>query len=84
MQRKRDQNGYQFHTCKLVTKMSVLLVVFHIQGELCQSSLDDFDKSVFCCFVDAYETAKMLCEQYYLVAPDLEVEEFNGNCEKLI
>ena len=63
-------------------KMSVLLVVFHIQDELCQSALDDFDKSVFfCCFVDAYETAKMLCEQYYLVAPDLEVEEFNGNCE---
>ncbi|PKU36209.1 pyruvate dehydrogenase isozyme 3 [Limosa lapponica baueri] len=30
---------------------------------------------------DAYETAKMLCEQYYMVAPDLEVEEFNGNCE---
>ncbi|OXB62900.1 hypothetical protein ASZ78_001022 [Callipepla squamata] len=27
---------------------------------------------------DAYETAKMLCEQYYLVAPDLEVEEFNA------
>lgn len=30
------------------------------------------------CFADAYETAKMLCEQYYLVAPELEVEEFNG------
>ncbi|XP_019384703.1 PREDICTED: pyruvate dehydrogenase kinase, isozyme 3 [Crocodylus porosus] len=27
---------------------------------------------------DAYETAKMLCEQYYMVAPDLEVEEFNA------
>ncbi|XP_031956746.1 pyruvate dehydrogenase kinase, isozyme 3 isoform X2 [Corvus hawaiiensis] len=27
---------------------------------------------------DAYETAKMLCEQYYTVAPDLEVEEFNA------
>ncbi|CAI9180268.1 unnamed protein product [Rangifer tarandus platyrhynchus] len=27
---------------------------------------------------DAYETAKMLCEQYYLVAPDLEVAEFNA------
>uniref|UniRef100_A0AC11CGW4 Pyruvate dehydrogenase kinase 3 n=1 Tax=Ovis aries TaxID=9940 RepID=A0AC11CGW4_SHEEP len=27
---------------------------------------------------DAYETAKMLCEQYYLVAPELEVEEFNA------
>lgn len=36
---------------------------------------------MFCCFVDAYETAKMLCEQYYTVAPDLEVEEFNGNYE---
>uniref|UniRef100_A0AC11EGF2 Pyruvate dehydrogenase kinase 3 n=1 Tax=Ovis aries TaxID=9940 RepID=A0AC11EGF2_SHEEP len=27
---------------------------------------------------NAYETAKMLCEQYYLVAPELEVEEFNA------
>ncbi|KAM4699732.1 pyruvate dehydrogenase kinase, isozyme 3 [Discoglossus pictus] len=27
---------------------------------------------------DAYETAKMLCEQYYLAAPDLEIEEFNA------
>ncbi|RMC06357.1 hypothetical protein DUI87_15789 [Hirundo rustica rustica] len=27
---------------------------------------------------NAYETAKMLCEQYYTVAPDLEVEEFNA------
>ncbi|XP_045146678.1 pyruvate dehydrogenase kinase, isozyme 3 [Echinops telfairi] len=27
---------------------------------------------------DAYETAKMLCEQYYLVAPELEVQEFNA------
>lgn len=27
---------------------------------------------------DAYETAKLLCEQYYLVAPELEVEEFNA------
>lgn len=34
-----------------------------------------------CCITDAYETAKMLCEQYYTVAPDLEVEEFNGNCD---
>ncbi|KAM9320874.1 pyruvate dehydrogenase kinase, isozyme 3 [Gastrophryne carolinensis] len=27
---------------------------------------------------DAYETAKMLCEQYYLAAPDLKIEEFNA------
>lgn len=33
---------------------------------------------LFSFFTDAYETAKMLCEQYYLVAPELEVEEFNG------
>ncbi|KAM9451430.1 pyruvate dehydrogenase kinase, isozyme 3b isoform 2-T2 [Clarias gariepinus] len=26
---------------------------------------------------DAYETAKMLCEQYYMTAPDLKVQEFN-------
>lgn len=29
-------------------------------------------------WMNAYETAKMLCEQYYLVAPELEVEEFNA------
>lgn len=27
---------------------------------------------------DAYETAKMLCEQFYLAAPGLKIEEFNG------
>ncbi|CAN9506182.1 unnamed protein product [Ophioblennius macclurei] len=26
---------------------------------------------------DAYETAKMLCEKYYLAAPELKIEEFN-------
>ena len=29
-------------------------------------------------FSDAYENAKFLCEQYYLVAPDLHVECRNG------
>lgn len=29
-------------------------------------------------FSDAYETAKMVCEQYYLAAPELKIEEFNG------
>ncbi|KAM9497609.1 pyruvate dehydrogenase (acetyl-transferring) kinase isozyme 3, mitochondrial-like [Salvelinus alpinus] len=27
---------------------------------------------------DAYETAKMLCEQYYMVAPELNIEEYNS------
>ena len=27
---------------------------------------------------DAYETAKMLCEKYYMASPDLKVEEFHG------
>ncbi|KAG7484359.1 hypothetical protein MATL_G00048360 [Megalops atlanticus] len=27
---------------------------------------------------DAYETAKMLCEQYYMVAPELKIQEFNA------
>ncbi|KAG9485688.1 pyruvate dehydrogenase kinase, isozyme 3 [Eleutherodactylus coqui] len=27
---------------------------------------------------DAYETAKMLCEQYYLAAPEFKIEEFNA------
>lgn len=26
---------------------------------------------------DAYETAKMLCEQYYLTSPDMEITEVN-------
>ncbi|XP_043921866.1 pyruvate dehydrogenase (acetyl-transferring) kinase isozyme 2, mitochondrial-like [Protopterus annectens] len=28
---------------------------------------------------DAYESAKMLCEQYYLTSPDLVIQELNGN-----
>ncbi len=31
-------------------------------------------------FSDAYETAKMVCEQYYSAAPELKIEEFNGTC----
>ncbi|XP_033865316.1 pyruvate dehydrogenase (acetyl-transferring) kinase isozyme 3, mitochondrial [Acipenser ruthenus] len=31
---------------------------------------------------DAYETAKMLCEQYYMAAPELEIEEFNAKAPK--
>uniref|UniRef100_A0A4W5RKB0 Protein-serine/threonine kinase n=1 Tax=Hucho hucho TaxID=62062 RepID=A0A4W5RKB0_9TELE len=27
---------------------------------------------------DAYETAKMLCEQYYMIAPELNIEEYNS------
>ncbi|XP_076129673.1 pyruvate dehydrogenase (acetyl-transferring) kinase isozyme 3, mitochondrial-like isoform X1 [Alosa pseudoharengus] len=27
---------------------------------------------------DAYDTAKMLCEQYYMMAPDLVIQEFNS------
>lgn len=27
---------------------------------------------------DAYDTAKMLCEKYYLAAPKLKIEEFNS------
>lgn len=26
---------------------------------------------------DAYETSKMLCEQYYLTSPDMEITEVN-------
>ncbi|XP_046894765.1 pyruvate dehydrogenase (acetyl-transferring) kinase isozyme 2, mitochondrial-like [Hypomesus transpacificus] len=29
---------------------------------------------------DAYESAKMLCEQYYLGAPELDLTEVNANC----
>lgn len=28
-------------------------------------------------FVDAYETSKMLCEQYYLTSPDMDITEVN-------
>uniref|UniRef100_A0AAY5E9A2 Protein-serine/threonine kinase n=1 Tax=Electrophorus electricus TaxID=8005 RepID=A0AAY5E9A2_ELEEL len=31
---------------------------------------------------DAYETAKMLCEQYYPAAPELKIEEFNAKAPK--
>lgn len=31
---------------------------------------------------DAYDTAKMLCEQYYMTAPELKIGEFN--CETVI
>lgn len=27
---------------------------------------------------DAYDSAKMLCEKYYLAAPKLKIEEFNS------
>ncbi|CAB1316052.1 unnamed protein product [Coregonus sp. 'balchen'] len=27
---------------------------------------------------DAYETAKMLCEEYYMIAPELKIEEYNS------
>lgn len=27
---------------------------------------------------DAYDTAKMLCEKYYLASPELKIEEFNS------
>ena len=30
-------------------------------------------------FLDAYETSKMLCEQYYLTSPEMEITEVN--CE---
>lgn len=29
-------------------------------------------------FIDAYETSKMLCEQYYLTSPEMEITEVNG------
>lgn len=30
---------------------------------------------------DAYDTAKMLCEKYYMAAPELKIEEFNMKAE---
>uniref|UniRef100_A0A8C5CCS8 Protein-serine/threonine kinase n=1 Tax=Gadus morhua TaxID=8049 RepID=A0A8C5CCS8_GADMO len=33
---------------------------------------------------DAYETAKMLCEKYYMASPDLKVEEFHAHAPKPI
>lgn len=32
----------------------------------------------FCLSLDAYESAKLLCEQYYLGAPELEMRQMNG------
>lgn len=33
---------------------------------------------LFCILSDAYDTAKMLCEKYYLASPGLKIEEFNS------
>lgn len=33
---------------------------------------------LLCLSLDAYESAKLLCEQYYLGAPELELREING------
>lgn len=32
--------------------------------------------------VDAYETSKMLCEQYYLTSPDMQITELNCESSK--
>lgn len=32
--------------------------------------------------IDAYESAKLLCEQYYLGAPELEMREMNGEMRR--
>uniref|UniRef100_A0A673J8J5 Protein-serine/threonine kinase n=1 Tax=Sinocyclocheilus rhinocerous TaxID=307959 RepID=A0A673J8J5_9TELE len=32
---------------------------------------------------DAYETAKMVCEQYYSAAPELKIEEFNAKAPQI-
>lgn len=36
------------------------------------------DRRCFASSSDAYDTAKMLCEKYYLAAPELKIEEFNS------
>lgn len=44
------------------------------------SPLFDGSMRSCCCALlsDAYDTAKMLCEKYYLAAPKLKIEEFNS------
>lgn len=44
------------------------------------SPLFDGSTRSCCCALlsDAYDTAKMLCEKYYLAAPKLKIEEFNS------
>lgn len=37
-----------------------------------------FITNILCSASDAYECAKMLCEQYYLGSPELELREING------
>lgn len=41
-----------------------------------QSTADDLFWFL-CHFLDAYDTSKMLCEQYYLTSPDMEIIEVN-------
>ncbi len=47
------------------------------------ASMEGKEYSCFipCLRIDAYESAKLLCEQYYLGAPELELRQING--EKL-
>lgn len=57
-----------------------MLILLHLSVclSLCAYVISAADNFFFLSLADAYETAKMLCEQYYMAAPELEVEEFNG------
>lgn len=61
-----SRNVYTLYLSYLSIFMSVLL---SIQGK---------EYRCFLLSLDAYESAKMLCEQYYLGAPELELREMNG------
>lgn len=42
-------------------------------ADLCSHDIE----RLFVHIADAYETSKMLCEQYYLTSPDMEITEVN-------
>lgn len=48
----------------------------------CGNSFWRRERHVLIHFADAYETSKMLCEQYYLTSPDMKITEVNCKCFK--
>lgn len=50
----------------------------------CGNSFWRRERHVLIHFADAYETSKMLCEQYYLTSPDMKITEVNCKCFKKI
>ncbi len=62
---------YLSHLCILMSVLSFHFIKLH-------HSLKNRVVFSLCLSLDAYESAKLLCEQYYLGAPELELRQMNG------